>query len=306
MRLLIFFLRRFVVRDFYIYGLLFSLPMCLLGHDRLESIPVSQHSPDFSKNGGIDQSVLDTLPFVDGKDEDSALYAAPYLPNNPVILEAGTCGGEDTCNFKRIWESAVIYGFEPMPYSYKRTLENTNSLRDVTIFPYALSNAVGEAVFFVSQVNAGCSSLLPDNFSSVVWPFERDPSGEDFSNNHYKDVPISVSTTTINTWGKENRISHIDYIWLDTEGAELQILSSATDFLHNVRVISTEVNFQEFRSGMTQFSDLYVFLTKHNFSLKYIYANPKWQGVAMFINNKFLDAPLNFSNPYLIPSPIKR
>lgn len=258
---------------------------------------------DYNK---VDQSLLKGLPFVDGQDEESALYASPYLPNNPVILEAGTCGGEDTCNFKRIWKGATIYGFEPIPASYERALQNTKALNGVTIFPYALSNSVGEATFFVSQSNVGCSSLLADNFSSVVWPFESDPSGEDFSNNHYKDVPITVPVTTVNTWGKENNISHIDYIWLDTEGAELQILSSATDFLRDVRVISTEVNFQEFRAGMTQFSQLYEFLTQHNFSLKYIWANPRWQGVAMFVNNRFLDTPLNLTNPYLVPKSIKQ
>lgn len=165
---------------------------------------------------------------------------------------------------------------------------------------------VGEATFFVSRLNAGCSSLLTDNFSSVDWPFDGDPGKEDFSNNHYMDVPITVSVTTINAWGKENNISNIDYIWLDTEGAELQILSCATDFLSDVRVISTEVNFQEFRSGMAQFSQLYEFLTKQNFSLKYIWGNPKWQATAMFLNNRFLDDPLNLSNPYLIPKPINR
>lgn len=253
---------------------------------------------DYNK---VNQSLLQRLPFVDGRDEESALYAAPYLPDNPVILEAGTCGGEDTINFKKIWKNATIYGFEPVPHSYQNTLKNTKGLSSVTVFPYALSNTEGEATFFVSQVNIGCSSLLPDNFSSVQWPFESDPAGEDFSNDHYKDMPITVSVTTINKWGKENKISHIDYIWLDTEGAELKILSSATDFLNDVRVISTEVNFQEFRAGMAQFSQLYEFLTKQNFSLKYIWANPKWQGVAMFVNNRFINVPLNLNNSYLIP-----
>lgn len=254
----------------------------------------------------IDPSLLEGLPFVYGQDDESALYAAPYLPNDPVILEAGTCGGEDTCYFKRVWTDATIYGFEPMPASYEYTLENTKDLSGVTIFPYALSNSVGETTFFVSERNAGSSSLLPDNFSSIVWPFESDSSEEDFSNNHYRDVPITVSATTVNEWGKENNISHIDYIWLDTEGAELQILSCATDFLHDVRVISTEVNFQEFRAGMTQFSQLYEFLTQQNFSLKYIWANPRWQGVAMFVNNRFIDMPLNLTSYYLFPQPIQR
>ena len=281
--------------------------MWLVAHDDgLESILVTRSSPEYGENGWIDQSLIDSLPFVDGKDEDSALYAAPYLPNDPVILEAGTCGGEDTCFFKKIWKNSTIYGFEPMPQSYQRTLDNIKSLKGIKIFPYALCDFVGEAVFYVSQANAGCSSLLPDNFGSIVWPFENDCSDAELNNNHYQDIPITVPTTTINAWGKKYKIPHIDYIWLDTEGSELQILSAGTNYLHNVRVISTEVNFQEFRSGMTQFSDLYEFLTQHNFSLKYIYANPKWQGVAMFVNNKFINDPLNFSNPYKIPNPIKR
>lgn len=258
------------------------------------------HAPVYSE---IDEALLKDLPFIDGREEDSMYYAAPYLPDAPVILEAGTCGAEDTCRFKELWKDSVIYGFEPVPYLYKNTMKNVKNLKNVTVYPCALSNQVGTATFYVAHRNMGCSSLLPDNFGSVIWPFDSDPTDKIFPDNHYLDEAIEVPTTTVNLWGKENNISHIDYMWLDTEGAELMILSAATDFLPNVRVITIEVNFQEFRLGMTQFQDLYQFLSDQGFTLKYLHAIPKWQGIAMFVNNKILEEELNFNNRYLIPEP---
>lgn len=47
-----------------------------------------------NSNSKVDyNAITQTLPFVDGKETENALYAAPYLPNNPVILEAGTFDG---------------------------------------------------------------------------------------------------------------------------------------------------------------------------------------------------------------------
>jgi len=247
---------------------------------------------------------LHDLPWVKGNDADSIRYAIPYLPKCPVIIEAGVYDGEDTVQAKKIWPNSVIYGFEPNPTSYQKATNNTRNLPGIKLFPYALSNHIGKLTFYVSKMNAGCSSLLKDNFGSVNWVFDSDPSKAELTNNHYHDTAIEVATTTLNSWRKQHHIPNVDYIWLDTEGAELQILSCATTILPTVRVISTEVNFQEFRSNMTQFFDLYQFLTEQGFSLKYIWGNRDWQGVAMFINNRFLDFHPEHVEGYIIPEPL--
>ena len=244
---------------------------------------------------------IESLPWVDGKDDEAHYYAVPYLSKEPVILEAGVCNGEDSLRFKKQWPKSIIYGFEAHPLHFLQAQAATKNIAGIYLYPLALCDRVGTTTFYCSELKGEASSILADNKKNVENIFNDPPEWLS-----YLDKPITVRCTTIDHWAREMNVVQIDYIWLDTEGAELQILSCATDFLHEVRVISTEVNFQEFRAGMTQFSQLYEFLTKQNFSLKYIWAHPKWQGVAMFVNNRFLAVPLNLSSPYLVPKPIKR
>jgi len=40
---------------------------------------------------------------------------APYLPANPVIIEAGAFNGSDTIKLAKKWPQATIHAFEPVP-----------------------------------------------------------------------------------------------------------------------------------------------------------------------------------------------
>jgi hypothetical protein len=76
----------------------------------------------------------------------------------------------------------------------------------------------------------------------------------------------------------------IDFMWLDAEGAELKILQGASKILDKVKVISCELNFQQFRKGAVMFDELYEFIVTNNFELKYIWGRDNWQGTGIFIN----------------------
>ena len=198
----------------------------------------------------------------------------------------------------------MIYGFEPNPISYKKTLQNIQGINNVQIFPFALSNYVGWSTFYVSRANFGASSLYRDNFKDAAKSMPH--IFDQIQENHYKDYPIRVHVTTIDIWAKENHIPYIDYIWLDAEGAELGILKGATEYLKNVRAISIEVNFKEFRVGMAQFENVYEFLVGQGFKLKYIWGSTDVQSDAIFVNQRFESEKLNTSVPFLIPEAINK
>lgn len=221
---------------------------------------------------------VESLPWINGKDEDAMYYATPFLPKNPVILEAGVCGGEDTCSFKKNWPHSIIYGFEANPDNFKSAIKNTEKLPGVKILPVALFDHVGSTIFYCSKANGGASSILKDNLRNVENIFNCPSSAL-----NYRDVPVVVPCTTVDQWAQDNRVSKIDYIWLDAEGAEIYILQHAKSILPSVKVISIEANFQEFRKGMTLFPKLYEFLTENGFKLESIWGNSRWQGVAIFI-----------------------
>lgn len=221
---------------------------------------------------------IENLPWIDGKDEEALFYAQPFLPEDPVILEAGVCNGEDSKRFKKLWPKSIVHGFEAHPRSFALAYQATKDLEGVFLYPQALFDRVGTITFYCSELKQEASSLLPDNKRNVENIFNDPPEWLS-----YLDSPITVPCTTIDHWVKEAKLDHIDYIWLDTEGAELYILRGADLVLSSVKVISVEINFQEFRKGMTMFPELYDFLTNHGFVLHSIWGNPRWQAVGMFI-----------------------
>ena len=100
---------------------------------------------------------------------------------------------------------------------------------------------------------------------------------------HYQGPQIVVNCVVLDDWCSENGINKIDFMWLDLEGAELQMLKSSPKILETVSLIYVETNFQEFRIGMTQYSSLKEFLEASGFHLLSHWYRENLQGDAIFI-----------------------
>ncbi len=220
-------------------------------------------------------SYQDELPWwSDGTHGKELELVLPFLPSNPVIIEAGAHHGEDTLAMAKKWKKGRIYGFEANPASFEIAKKNTESIRNIEIFPCGLAATTGYHKFNVNSREDGSSSLLDDNhLPEITW---------------YQDVPISVFCVNLDEWAASHQIQKVDYIWLDIEGAEYQVLSSAPCILSTLSAISTEINFREFRKGMSQFSDLRTLLESYGFTLYKMWGIPNWQGTAVFIRNSLL------------------
>ena len=155
----------------------------------------------------------------------------PYIPENPVILEAGGHYGEDTVKMIRFWPEATIYTFEPNPFAFDILKKITSSFPRIIISPLALYDYTGIVKFNIQQTenNDGASSILEANHV------------------YYSDIPISVACTTLDDWEKNHNFIAIDFMWLDMEGVELYVLKKGTNLLKNVKAIYTETNFTIFR-----------------------------------------------------------
>lgn len=251
-----------------------------------------------ANNGKVGNNMinLNTLPWIDYEDKDAVYHAVRFLPEAPVIIEAGGCAAEDTLRFKDIWPDSIVYAFEPNPDLFKvftrhitilpNNLSKTKNNRNIHLSPLALADVVGEKTFNMSAAMPAASSFFDDNSINVDVPQTVLDSLKIKREEYiptYKDTPITVRCTTIDAWREKNNIGNIDYIWLDTEGAELMILTGAINTLKTVKVISLEFNFQEFRKGQAQFEDVYNFLINNGFKCHVIWrAHEQWQAVGVF------------------------
>lgn len=211
----------------------------------------------------------------DRKHGDELQIVLPFLPENPVILEAGAHYGEDTVILSNLWKNGFIYAFEPCWSSFLILQEKTKDLSNVKIFSVALFSESGFFPFNVNLASDGSSSLLDDNHMPEV--------------THYQDSPTMVYCINLDEWAEIHGVNCIDYMWLDMEGVEWHVLSEAPKILQTVKAISTEINFREFRTGMSMFSDLRQLLENSGFTLYKTWGTPNWQGTAVFIRSELLD-----------------
>jgi FkbM family methyltransferase len=183
-----------------------------------------------------------------------------FLPDNPVIVEAGAFDGHDTKKMVSQWPQSTIHAFEPVPEIFERLTKNTSMLPNIHRYPVALSDHTGTAEFYISEkpTKPGIASQA----GSLHKPKER-----------LSRSPIifprmaTVQTITLDEWADKNGVEAIDLLWLDTQGHELAILQAAPKMIHNIKVVLAEVSFIESYEGQPLYEDVVAWMTEHGFDL---------------------------------------
>ena len=177
-------------------------------------------------------------------------YVKKFLPESPVILEAGGNLGEDTNRMKSIWPHATMHVFEPLPSSFEVMCKKTKHLSSVTCYPYALTSYSGKTNYYID---------IPNNAaSSIGYPVK-------WNEHEFNKTPIEVPCITIDEWSTQNDIFHIDFMWLDMETHELYALQHALRILETVKAIYTEVAYVPLRQNSCLYPDLRKFLESQGF-----------------------------------------
>src|SRR5438876_84753 len=182
--------------------------------------------------------------------------AALVKKTDPAILEIGCNDGSDTLGFLRVMPRAKIYCFEPDPRAIARFKNQLGSCLDkVKLFEVAVSDRPGRIDFHTSS---GCPP----------WPGKL-PEGWDQSGsirrpkNHLREDPwvkfekiISVNTCRLDDWCAENCVKHVDFIWMDVQGAEGDVIAGASKILEQTRFMYTEYSNNELYEGQLSLKDL--------------------------------------------------
>lgn len=160
-------------------------------------------------------------------------FIRQFLPDYPLIVEAGAHIGRDTVKMATLWPDATIYAFEPVPELFKQLCERTKDYPNIHTFACALSNKKATALMHVST---GASTAA----SSLLEPYEYKKSRPEVVFHM-----ITVETTTLDLWAKEQGISHVDFLWLDMQGHELEVLKAAPRVLATVKALLIEASLTE-------------------------------------------------------------
>src|SRR5205807_1300828 len=94
-----------------------------------------------------------------------------YIPEKPIIVEAGAFDGHETHRMLAVWPEAIIHTFEPIPAVFKKLEANTSHLSNVHRYQMALSDTTGNSPLYVSEKPDRPG--VPSQASSLRMPKER-------------------------------------------------------------------------------------------------------------------------------------
>lgn len=152
---------------------------------------------------------------------------------------------------------ANVIGFEPNPAEYARLQNRDGPYRYLPVF---LGNG-GPARFHLARY-PGCSSLLrPD--PTVIDLFQTIDCSAADGNFHVVGTEV-VKTVRLDDIGSD---IVIDYLKIDVQGYELEIMRNGRKKLSNAVVIETEVEFIPFYENQPLFGDVQCFMREQGFVL---------------------------------------
>jgi FkbM family methyltransferase len=129
--------------------------------------------------------------------------------NTPIktILDIGGNIGTSAIYFARNFPAAVVHVFEPVPANYALLAKNVRPYQNIRPVNLALSDKNGLLPIFQGESNNnGGFSLHGDQGKQTA------------------EVICNVRVKNVREWLKENDVTQIDLIKIDTEGSECEIL----------------------------------------------------------------------------------
>ena len=168
-----------------------------------------------------------------------------------VVFDVGANRGQSALEYLQKFPNAEIYCFEPVAATFQALQAATSNSRRVHAYQLGMGEAVGETTISANP-EATLSSIklkLPDGHSE----------------------PIRLDT--IAKFAENNSIETIDFLKIDTEGYEMEVLRGAESLLklQRIRLIFIECEPVERFERFTSFSKLADYLGGFGYRLFGIY-----------------------------------
>lgn len=226
-----------------------------------------------------------------------------------VIFDIGACEAEDSIKYSRLFPSATIYSFEPLPSNQEKARANLSkyNVANVKLISEALSNQVGSAFFHISSGNPeGLQNN--DNWdygnksSSLLAPSEEMPKYHQWLKFEEK---VHVQTNTLEHFCNQHNIVQIDFAHIDVQGAELMVLIGSGNMLQNIKAVWLEVENVELYKNQPLKNEVEHFMQSKGF-INILDKVDHISGDQFYVNlNFFPDAKKRFYHKVAIVQQIK-
>lgn len=181
-----------------------------------------------------------------------------------IFFDIGAHKGETIKLFSKNFEISQIYSFEASPINFKILEKNINKLKieGVILENIALSSC--NQKLYLKQVKESSSSTFSKlNFESKYLKKKKRILNLFSNNDYFKN--IEIQTKTLKDYIISKNIKEIDFLKIDTEGHEMEILIGLQDYLQKVKIILFEHHFDDMIEKEYTFRDINSLLTKNHF-----------------------------------------
>lgn len=175
-----------------------------------------------------------------------------------IILDVGSRNGLDPV-WAPLQAAARFIGFEPDPQQADRLNRSKKPASRIRHYPFALSDRDGERTFNITRFPES-SSFYAEN---PAWT-RRFPITEQTT-----ERQVTLPTITIDTFCGQEDVRHLDFLKIDAEGAELDILRGAVATMSRTEILGIKTEYwwsPRTKSGYAHsFAELDIFLRQNGF-----------------------------------------
>jgi FkbM family methyltransferase len=190
------------------------------------------------------------------------------LDNFDVFFDVGAHKGESIELFLKEFKIKNFYSFEASPINYKILNEKVfflkKKFKDVKIIleNIALSSSV-KKIYFKQSYESSSSTLSEINEQSKYF-LKKKAILNFFSNKDFYNK-IEIQTNTLKNYINENHIKQIDFLKIDTEGYEYEIILGLEKKINKVKLVMFEHHYDDMIKKTYKYSDIKKILNDNNF-----------------------------------------
>lgn len=224
---------------------------------------------------------------------EKRLFKKLVKSKRPVIVDIGSNIGQSCQKLKKIFPQSIIHTIEPIQSVFLKLKRNTQKLKSIKYYNFALGNKnEKKSIFLNENNNMSGSSLIQFNLNSLSIK----------KNYHKKEKHHLIKNSTqivdiIKSNYFFNKLKKIDLCKIDTQGYEFNILNDLSDSnFSKIKLLQIELILDDvyLYNSQKQFSKIINLLLNKNFKIfdiTNIYKNIKdsktlWVE-CFFVNTKY-------------------